>query len=56
MLLLIKWKSAIIIDVAIPGEKRIIDKRRRLKSIRISKERLRDTCDLGGSWERYKEL
>ena len=36
-------KTAIIIDVAIPGNKRIMTrKRRRLKSIRISKDRFRD--------------
>ena len=36
-------KTAIIMDVAIPGIKRIIDnKRKRLKIIRVSEERFRD--------------
>ena len=36
-------KTAIIIDVAIPGEKRIIDKKKRIfKCIRISKKGFRD--------------
>ena len=58
-------KTAIIIDVAIPGDKTIIDKEKEKieKYQNIKREILRllhltkiDTCGLGSSWECYKEL
>ena len=58
-------ETAIIIDVAIPGDKTIIDKEKEKieKYQNIKREILRllhltkiDTCGLGSSWECYKEL
>ena len=58
-------KTAIIIDVAIPGDKTIIDKEKEKieKHQNIKREIRRllhltkiDTYGLGGSWECYKEL
>ena len=58
-------KTAIITDVAIPGDKTITDKEKEKieKYQNIKREILRllhltkiDTCGLGSSWECYKEL
>ena len=58
-------KTAVTIDVAIPGDKTIIDKEKEKieKHQNIKREIRRllhltkiDTYGLGGSWECYKEL